>query len=249
MATWPDGSPKWLHAYASYRYAGGKPAKYEFEKRAKLPEQIPKSPLKVSDDPKEIRVDTGAIQFTVARPFAGITMARVGDQPVVTGPGGPSLIDGRGITWHAMHDASAEVVVEQQGPAQMTIRASGWYQTEEKRVAPFCRFVTRITAFANSSIIKLDHATIFADDMRKHAISELAFRFAIPDIKGYAASTGKGQLDDKLTAIWFAQVSANRMFTLASAGRKTPAPRTLRRLNCAQGAGSAPQLPVARSRY
>src|SRR5262245_1350726 len=37
-AKWPDGSPKWVHAYATFRYENGNPAGYELEKAAKPPD-------------------------------------------------------------------------------------------------------------------------------------------------------------------------------------------------------------------
>ncbi len=218
VARWPDGSPKWLHAYASFRYVGGKPARYELEKRAKLPAGMPRSPLTVSDKAGGITINTGAITLFVPRPFAGVTRVEQDGKTVVDGPGGPSLVDERGIVWHAMHDDRAEIVVEQQGPAQVTIRASGWYQTAERRVEPFCRFVTRITAFAGSAMIRFDHATIFADDMRKHAVAELAFKFAIPGAKGFASGPLKGAFGDSLSAAWLAQLSANRLLEVAETG-------------------------------
>ncbi len=213
VANWPDGSPKWLHAYGCYRYRDGKPAKYELEKRAAgVPATEPR--INVSDEADAITVDTGAVKFVVARPFAGITKATIGDRLVLDGPGGPSLVDGGGIAWHTMHDNSAEVVVEQAGPAQVTIRATGWYQSAERRVAPFCRFTTRITAFAGSPVVKFDHATIFADDMRQHTVSELAFKFPLADVKGYVSGDRRGAFDDNLSAVWFNQVTADRLLTL-----------------------------------
>ena len=218
VAKWPDGSPKWLHAHALFRYIGGKPAKYSVVRRAAPAADLPKSPLTVSQDTDGIDIDTGAIKIRISRPFAGITVAECGGVPVIKGAGGPSLVDERGIAWHSMHDETAEIVVEQQGPAQVTVKATGWYQTAEKRTEPFCRFVTRITAFANSPIIKFDHATIFADDMRKHALAELSFKFSVPNTQGFASSTLSGSFDSSLSAIWFAQPSASRMVTLTQSG-------------------------------
>jgi hypothetical protein len=222
VARWPDGSPKWLHAYALFRYIGGKPATYALVKQDKPPENLPKSPLSISDKPGAIEIDTGAVKFSVPRPFAGIRLAGSEGDAGSKNAGGPSLVDERGITWQAVHDETAEVVIEQQGPAQVTVKATGWYQTADMRVEPFCRFVTRITAFAGSPIVKFDHATIFADDMRKHAIAELAFRFPLAEVTHFASSTLEGGLDDKLAAIWFAQLSPNLLATLSQRGPEEP---------------------------
>jgi hypothetical protein len=224
---WPDGSPKWVHVYASFRYAAGKPAAYEFEKRPPPPTALPKSPLTVVDQPGGITVSTGAIVLTVPRPFGGVSIADAGGTPIVGGPGGPGLVDDRTIEWHARFDQQAEIVVEQQGPAQVTIKCSGWYQSEQKRVPPFCRFVTRITAFANSPMVQFDQATIFADDMHKHAIAELPFRFSVPGVQGHTSGPLTGKLDERSGARYFAQFSADRMVTIDHPGAETsPAPET-----------------------
>jgi hypothetical protein len=222
VGRWPDNSPKWVHAHASLRYAGGQPAKYEFEKSASAPADIPQSPLKVTDVPGGITVDTGLITLRVGRPFAGVTIADGQGRPVVSGPGGPGLVDARGIAWHAQHDDRAEITVEQQGPAQVTVKASGWYQTAEKRVGPFCRFVTRITACAGSGIVRFDHATIFADDMHRHAIAQLPFTFAIPNVRGYTSGKLRGRFGEKLQATYFAQLSASRLLTIDEQGPNEP---------------------------
>ena len=144
-----------------------KTAQYLLVHDPKPPADAPASPLRVSDTPQGIIIDTGVSKLLIPRPFVGIAAAEYQGQALLKGEGGPSFVDDRGIAWHARHDDKAEIVIEQQGPSQVTIKASGWYQTEEKRDQPFCRFTTRITAFAASPIVKFDHATIFAGDMTR----------------------------------------------------------------------------------
>ncbi|MGD9720904.1 MAG: hypothetical protein AB7O59_23420 [Pirellulales bacterium] len=221
-ARWPDQSPKWVHAYAAWRYTAGKPAAYELEKRAQLPGEIPASPLRVVDKPGAITVETGAITLTVARPFAGVTIADARGTPRVQG-GGAGMVDGREIAFAAQFDDQAEIIVEQQGPAQVTIKCSGWYHSDLKRVAPICRFVTRITVFAGSNIVKFDQATAFADDMHKYSVGELPFRFAIPNVQGYTSGELSGRFDDQHLATYFAQLAADRLLTIDQRTAEEPA--------------------------
>ncbi len=179
VARWPDGSPKWLHAYGTFRYEGGQPAKYELIRGDGLPEKMPASPLVVRDDAAGIHIDTGAVKLLVPRPFVGISVLSEGDKAVVQGDGGPFVVDGDGTLWQARYDREAEIVVEQQGPARVTVKATGWYQTPEPRADAFCRFTTRITAFAGSPLVKIDHAATFADNMKKHDVAELGFKVAL----------------------------------------------------------------------
>ena len=219
VARWPDASPKWLHAHGLFRYSAGQPAKYAFVRSAQLPQDLPKSPLTVTDDDRGIHIDTGAIQLHVARPFAGITMLSHGGQTLVSGSGGPFVVDGEDTLWHAMHDAKAEIIVEQKGPAQVTIRASGWYQTPQPRDDAFCRFTTRITAFASSPIVKLDHATTFADDMKRHTVAELGFKFSLGEATAFSSSTARGKFHDKLRAAYLAQLTDDRLWRIAQTGQ------------------------------
>lgn len=218
VARWPDESPKWVHVHAPFRYTAGRPARYTLVRQAQPPADLPRSPLVVTDNAEGISIDTGVVKLHIARPFAGITRAERDGKLLIDGAGGPRLVDARGIEWRAVHDASAEVKVEQQGPAQVTVRAEGWYQSADKRVEPFCRFVTRIVAAAGSSIVKVDHATVFADDMRKHSLAELAFSFAVPKVSGFASGPLTGTLTDQAPATYFAQLSPKQLITLAQQG-------------------------------
>jgi hypothetical protein len=217
-ARWPDGSPKWLHAYGLFRYAGGKAASYTFEHAAKLPGEMPASPLVVTDDAQGIEIDTGVIRLVIPRPFVGIALLSRDGKPLVRGVGGPSLIDGEGTTWHAMHDREAEITVEQKGPAQVTVKATGWYQTPKAREDAFCRFTTRITATAGSPIVKIDHATTFADDMKKHAVAELAFTFPLVEARAFSSSTLRGAFSDKVRAVYLAQLTDDRLWRIVERG-------------------------------
>lgn len=228
VGRWPDGSPKWLHAYASFRYEGGKPARYALVRRDQAAEPPPVSPLRVVDRPQSIQIDTGVIKLEISRPFAGITRLEHQGERLIEGKGGPALVDGRMIEWQSVHDTEAEVVIEQQGPAQVTVRAVGWYQNPQRRVPSFCRFTTRITAFANSPLVKIDHALTFAGDMRRHAVAESSFKFAVPLIERYVTGASPasgaqagdrggltGKLGDSQAAQWFAQLSDNQLRALS----------------------------------
>ncbi len=217
-ARWPDGSPKWLHAHGAFKYVGGQPEKYTFTRVNELPATIPKSPLTVRDEADGIHIDTGTIKLLIPRPFVGISLIEHDGQPLVRGDGGPHAIDGDGTLWHTRHDREATVVVETQGPAMVRVKASGWYQTPQPRDDAFCRFTTRITVYAGSPIVKIDHATTFADDMKKHTVAELAFKFALPGATNFASATHRGTFHERLRAAYLAQLSDDRLYRVAQIG-------------------------------
>jgi hypothetical protein len=98
-------------------------------------------------------------------------------------------------------------MIEQQGPAQVTVKASGWYQTPEPRDDAFCRFTTRITAFAGSTLVKIDHATTFADDMKKHSVAELAFKLPTAKSTSFSSPTLRGTFSQRFQAVYLAQLT------------------------------------------
>lgn len=234
-ARWPDGSAKWAHAFGNYRYRGGKPAKYA-AMLAAADAKVPESRLTVRDDPGAITIETGVITLVIARPFAGITLLEHQGEALVKGAGGPTLVDSNGVSWRAALDREATVVVEQHGPARVTIKAEGWYRAEDAGAEPFCRFVTRISAFVNSGIIKIDHATVFADDMKEHDIAELAFRFPLEGATAFSSPTHRGTFGDKLRAAWLAQLTHDRQWRINQTGAD-PAKNLLVKGDFERGAG------------
>ncbi|MBI4023786.1 MAG: hypothetical protein HY360_02330 [Verrucomicrobia bacterium] len=188
MATWcPQGSVKWVHLDFLGRYQGGKPSSYRLKF---LPQTSPvQTPLKVEQDEGKIVVDTGAIRFEVGRKkFAGIEAAWFDptgkgkydlNRPVIHGAGGSYLQDGRIIRFDAANDSKVQVIVEEQGPAAVTIAATGWYVSGENRVEPLCMFKTRITAYAGQPLVRIRQHTIITFDTRQHRLADVGFHVAV----------------------------------------------------------------------
>ena len=200
VARWcPQGSIQWAHVDFLGKYSGGKPADYRLKVRSTdfsrnsaastspmPPEGGTTNQVNQTDD--QITVDTGSIRFIVNRKrFAGIEAAwfdATGSgkydeaNPVVKGTGGPYLVDGRIIRFDAANDTNAVVVVEEQGPVRVTIRAEGWYVNPEGRVDPLCKFVTRITAFTGQPFLRVSQHTIITFDTRQYRLKDVGFHVA-----------------------------------------------------------------------
>ena len=181
IATWcPQGPVKWVHLDFNGRYRGGKPADYRL-KLVSQPAAIA-PPLKVEQTDDKIVVDTGTIRFEVNRKkFAGIEAAWVDGIQVIKGAGGPYIVDGRLIRGDASGDKNVQVLVEEQGPARVTIAASGWYTDPSGRSDPFCMFKTRITAFAGQPMLRISQHTILSFDTRQYRLADVGFQIATPD--------------------------------------------------------------------
>jgi hypothetical protein len=145
----------------------------------------PKTPLRVTQDEREIRVDTGPLQFSVNRgAFALIGEAMAGGRAIVSPRAGAglSLVDHEGNRYRADLDRQAQVVVEEQGPVRVTLRATGWYVREgsdgsvtsvELPTDRLCLFTVRLSAFAGSALVKASVSTTFTHDTDHVRLSEL----------------------------------------------------------------------------
>ncbi|HEX4142721.1 MAG TPA: hypothetical protein VHY91_04150 [Pirellulales bacterium] len=194
-ATWhAGGSVKWIHVDFLGRYRNGKPARYRL---ALLPATPPalKTPLKCQQTEGQITVDTGAVRFVVdRRRFKGVETAWVApkqdgrydlDHPIVSGSGGPYVVDGRLIRFDAANDQNVRVEIEEQGPQRVTIVASGWYVNPEGRVEPISMFKTRITAFAGQPLVRVSHHTIITFDTRMQRLADVGFEIGVPGATRY----------------------------------------------------------------
>ncbi|NER81779.1 MAG: LamG domain-containing protein, partial [Leptolyngbya sp. SIO1D8] len=173
-ATWPNGSPKVLHARFNANFTNGVFASHEvrFESH-----QLAYPPF-VMDDGTTITVNTGPLTFSVQRPFAGFSSIQYNGQTVGGGSGGPSCLDGRKIEWASQYDDEGTLIIERQGPTCVTLKAEGWLQNPERRVSPFLRYCTRIYAYDGLAYIRIHHAVTFAGRMSDRCIENL--RFDIP---------------------------------------------------------------------
>ena len=65
------------------------------------------------------------------------------------------------------------VAVEEAGPHRVTIRAVGWYVsgTGDK----LCKFVTRLSAYADQPFVRVAHRTLLTYDTRRDRIRDLGW--------------------------------------------------------------------------
>lgn len=188
-ATWcPKGSVQWALVDFIGRWKDGKPAEYRL-KLTPIPTAPRVTTLKCTETADKIVVDTGAVRFEVGKKkFAGIETAWFDPagagkydelNPVIKGAGGPYILDGRLIRFDASLDTKTSVVLEESGPVRATILATGWYTGPEVRSGPpLCQYVTRITACAGQSQVRVSHRTILTYDTRMNWLADAGFGIA-----------------------------------------------------------------------
>jgi hypothetical protein len=166
-ATWDiDGDIKWIGLDFVGKYDGTTPRSYQLSRRPGVPPTT--SGITVTENAASITVDNKVIKFKVSKmAFAGIEAAWFdanGDglysdpgEKLINGQGGPFLIDNTGNLYMARLETAPLVVVEEQGPVRVTIKASGWYRSSATKL---CQFVTRITAVAGQPLVRVSQRTI-----------------------------------------------------------------------------------------
>lgn len=164
LSFWVDGSIKWAHIYANLPL-DTREAKYCLRDDASGLDLSGLPAISVTDTTSEFLVDTGKVKFSVPKQFIGIKYGLAAN--------GIILKDDKGIQYKP---GPTSVVIEYQDTQRVVFKATGSL-IGPANVPSFANFVTRIIAFADSKLVKFDHAIIFTDDMRKHRISQLGFDF------------------------------------------------------------------------
>lgn len=199
-ATWyPGQEVKWLGLSFLARYENGQPADYRVIR--KNPPAL-ESPLRVRDSDDAISVNTGAIEFEIGkRPFTGIRSVKIAgkEKPLVQGEGGPFLVDERGIAFNSALDETAEVTIEEQGPARVTIRAEGWLTSV--RNEHLCRYEIRFTAWAGQPWIDVRQRTILTFNTDEKKLARLGFAVPVADAKTWAAGLDADRVAGDIPAL------------------------------------------------
>lgn len=153
-----------------------------------------KSRLSASQDSSQITVDTGKIKFSVNKNrfniLSGLWRDLNGDGQYESserqlGAGDIYLVDAETeVAYRASADREAKVVIEEQGPIRVVIKAEGKMLSQSAR--ELTRFLVRLYAYANSDQLDIEYTLIDPRDDQSArdvpsklplSIKELAIRF------------------------------------------------------------------------
>ncbi len=156
---WPDGSVKWLHIYSNLEWSGGVSPDYKLRWGAGL-QSNPSTSLSATTTASGIRIDTGTSTFTI-----------LNNSPIINS-GQYYMTDAAGNTYTP---ADISTTIESSGRAQIVVKVAG--NLKRPDTTALSKFVTYITANANSDIVKYQHSCIFTADMRQNFVASLGLRF------------------------------------------------------------------------
>jgi len=188
LATWPDGSLKWVGAAIG---AAIDPAQHEIVVDAASPALTPDSPVRVSREGGTIAVENGVLSLEIGDPDASApvdtlfrTLSRGG---TVVAKNGRlvSLLqsavpeDGGSAPRDHYRCRVAGVHVEQDGPVRAVVRIEGFHR-EETGDREWLPFVVRLVVMAGSAEVRLVHTVIWNGDAGRDFLAGLGFRADVP---------------------------------------------------------------------
>jgi hypothetical protein len=144
LSRWPDGSARW----ALLDWQADLGPRQTRRWRVGTGSTAPEHAVKVTDGPDRVDVDTGPLQFSIAKDrFAPLTAVRLNGAAVLGGPVTTFFeVDGKRIEPRP----PASLKVTEPGPLRVRIELRGPYSAEFE-------YVVRIDAFANQPFVRVFH--------------------------------------------------------------------------------------------
>ena len=159
LATWPDGSVKWLYLDFTHDFSksgdGNYTLVYGAAVRAGTP---PAQRVAVMEGPAGLAVDTGAIRFLVPRAKFGIIedVRLASGRVVQREPVSAEIAEANGTIWRALDLPVHELKVERAGPLHTVILASTRMPAPGQKASGFTHRA-RIHAYAGSPLVQIDY--------------------------------------------------------------------------------------------
>ena len=203
MATWPDGSIKWVHLDFMHDFSKTKEGHYTAAYGNQVRSMPSSAAVRIQPTADGLEVDTGAIRFLVSkRHFGVLENVRLASgkvlqkQPIVS-----EIVEVGGKTWHGLELPIERIQVEQSGPLHAVILLETKLAESGKPSTGFYHRA-RIHAYAGSQLIEIDYfvANIdsrHADDVggsmaSKVVVKSIALR--IQPAEGITAALHEGGL-------------------------------------------------------
>jgi hypothetical protein len=167
LATWPDGSVKWLMLDFRHTWAQEGEGHYRVLYGNRVRAVSAKDAVTIQSRPDGLEVDTGAIRFRVPRSRFGIVEdVRLPDGTVAQqAPLAAEIVETGGTRWRALDVPVARLEVEQAGPQHAVILAATELPRSGRPASGFAHRV-RIHAFAGSPLVQVDYFIVNTDSRR-----------------------------------------------------------------------------------
>ena len=139
-------------------------------------------PVRVTETPDLIALDTGALSLVVDRKRASIIkQISVNGRRVIAGRDGGVYLQNqkRKVFCSAWDKAPPEITVEKRGPIRAVVRQQGWYAAKDGE--RLCRYDIRVHVFKGCPFVKIYHTWILTHDSRKVQFGDISMRFPLAE--------------------------------------------------------------------
>jgi len=176
LATWEDGSVKWLLVHFQADLPGNADHEIAFDVATTPCDAQARATVRVSESSSGIEVDTGCLAFTVPRDgFRPLTNVRLNGRALWSEPlfGGFVLrCDGQEATTAT---GPVEVTVEENGPLRVVIAIRGRHRRADG--SGFLDLRGRITAYAGKPYVEVEHQFIHGEAPDELSLEGLQLTF------------------------------------------------------------------------
>jgi hypothetical protein len=164
MATWPDGSVKWLMVDFTHDFNKSGDSRYEIRYGNRVNAVTAPSKVEIRTTEAGLEVNTGAIQFLVPKSRFGIVrdVRLTSGKLIQRGPVTAEIIEPGGNKWSAADLPVDELEIEQAGPLHAAIRVETSLAPSGKPAKGFYHRA-RIHAYAGSPLLHIDYFTANTD--------------------------------------------------------------------------------------
>jgi hypothetical protein len=188
LATWPDGSVKWTAQ--AIPPTTGLSGTLTLGTDAPIPAHpgtsvVSPQPLTAKEDAQTITVDSGQVQWVIAKSGTTIIQSITRDGKLSAENGRlvcltrsqPDMETAATVTQQSFTGDIDKVTLEQSGPIRAVIKIEGKHASASRKWLPF---ILRLYFYAGGDSVRIVHTIIYDGDMNTDFIAGLGFRFDVP---------------------------------------------------------------------
>lgn len=191
LATWPDGSAKWVHICFQPDLPGNKDKTLSLTTDATEPTPGPQQAVRVERVEGGVRVDTGPLTFLVASegylPIRDVTLN--GRSLFGGAPFGGFRLRCDGVEADSA-SGPVEISIEEAGPLRAVLELRGKHRREDG--SEYLDLRGRIVAHAGKPYVEVEHQFIHAEEAEQLSLESLELRFRPPTSGAARVALGQG---------------------------------------------------------
>ena len=177
MATWPDGSVKWLYLDFRHDFSSSAHGQYSVAYGNQRKQIVPSTSVQIQESANGLEVDSGAIRFSVPKARFGLleNVRTATDKLLQREPISIDILEASGAKWRALDLPVETLRVEQSGPLHAVILVETSLPASGAAARGFAHRA-RIHVYANSPLIEIDYFIANTDSRKQLKVRSISMR-------------------------------------------------------------------------